>query len=49
MTTEEFKKLALLKNNFYKKGGFEIIGEYKDYVKPFFGGLKFRKKSLEHL
>ena len=30
MTTEEFKKLALLKNNFYKKGGFEIIGEYKN-------------------
>ena len=28
MTTEEFKRLALLKNNFYKKGGFEIIGEY---------------------
>ena len=30
MTTEEFKKLALLKNNFYKKEGFERIGEYKN-------------------
>ena len=30
MTTEEFKKVALLKNNFYRDGSFEIIGEYKN-------------------
>ena len=28
MTTDEFKEQALLKNKYYKKGNFEIIGEY---------------------
>ena len=28
MTTDEFKEQALLKNKYYKKGNFEILGEY---------------------